>query len=154
MKIFQDGSLKHMMFTSMSKTNIVFQLRAQMFRLLSCADIGLLLHLPCTDIPSQDALDRTGDARNNLHDFSLRALDKQSQDTTSLTNDVHEHLQSTRQLMTDILLGGVGRQLVTHETDVQVRRNTLTHSCNIHLWKAKYIESAHVASRYHDTPRD
>ena len=143
-----------MMFTTLSKTNIVFQLRAQMFRLLSCADIGLLLHLPCTDIPSQDALDRTGDARNNLHEFSLRALDKQSQDTLSSTSDVHDLLQSTRQLITDILLAGVGRQVVTDETELQVCRNMRTHSCNIQLWKAKHIESAHVASKYHDTPRD
>ena len=134
-----------MMFTSLSETNIVFQLKAHMFRLLSCIDIGLLLHLPCTDMPSQDALDRTGDAQNNLHDFSLWAFDKYSQDTTSSTSDVHEHLQSTRQLITDVPLGGVGHQLVTHETEVEVRRNMRTNSCNIQLWKAKHIENARVA---------
>ena len=60
------------------------------------------------------------DAHSNLRDFFLRALDKYSQDTPSFTSDVHEHLQSTRQLITDIPLPSVGRELVTHETEVEV----------------------------------
>ena len=61
------------------------------------------------------------DAHSNLHDFFLRALDKYSQDTPSFTSDVNEHLQSTRQLITDIPLASVGRQLVTHVTEMQMR---------------------------------
>ena len=61
------------------------------------------------------------DAHSNLHDFFLRALDKSSQDTRSSKSHVLEHLQSTRQLITDIPLAGAGQQLVTHETEVQVR---------------------------------
>ena len=61
------------------------------------------------------------DAHSGLRDFFLRALDKYSQDMPSFTSDVHEHLQSTRQLITDIPLASVGRQLVTHETEVEVR---------------------------------
>ena len=72
-------------------------------------------------IPGQDAREQMDDAHNNLRDFFLRALDKYSQDTPNLTSDVHEHLQSTRQLITDIHLAGVGHQLVTHETEVEVR---------------------------------
>ena len=64
----------------------------------------------------QDARDPTAGAHNNRQDFLLRALD-----TRSSTSDVLEHLQSTRQLITKILFAGVGHQLVTHETEVEVR---------------------------------